>query len=59
MSADSRERKNYKAEMQKTGITVPASGKAVPMTATPVTKQNPGLGATTISHPFKAGKPLI
>ncbi len=56
---DSRERKNYKADMQKTGVTVPKAQHPVPMTANPVSKSNPGLGATTIAHPFKNGKSSI
>jgi len=49
----------YKMIMQKKGITVPPSDVPRPMTANPVTKQDPGLGGTTLSHPFKAGKPKI
>lgn len=49
----------YKMEMQKKGVTVPGAQHPVPMTATPVTHCEPGLGAKTLSHPFKAGKPTI
>jgi len=56
---DSRERKNYKADMQKVGVSIPKAQHPVPMTATPVTKSDPGLGAQTIAHPFLKGKPQI
>lgn len=49
----------YKMEMQKKGITVGPADVPRPMTATPVSKKEPGLGAATIPHPFKAGKPTI
>lgn len=49
----------YKMEVQKKGIREPNIPAGIPMKATPVTKPDPGLGATTISHPFKAGKQPI
>jgi hypothetical protein len=49
----------YKMEMQKKGISVPPADVPRPMTANPVKNVEPGLGATTISHPFKAGKSHI
>lgn len=49
----------YKMEMQKKGFTVPPADVPRPMTANPVKNVKPGLGATTISHPFKASKPHI
>jgi hypothetical protein len=49
----------YKMEMQQKGITIEAMPKGIPMKANPISKQDPGLGATTISHPFKAGKTTI
>jgi hypothetical protein len=58
--ADSLTQLPYKMEMQKKGISLGATAQhPVPMKANPVVKQDPGLGATTISHPFKAGKPTI
>lgn len=58
--ADSRNRKDYKLGVQAAGVSLPNTPfKAVPMTATPVTKRDPGLGAKTIAHPFKNGKPQI
>jgi hypothetical protein len=57
--ADSINSLPYKMEMQKRGISVPARPYGIPMKADPVKKVDPGLGATTISHPFKAGKPTI
>lgn len=51
----------YREKAQKKDGTmgVVARPNGIPMQATPVTKSDPGLGATTISHPFKAGKPRI
>jgi hypothetical protein len=50
----------YKMEMQKKGISLgDTAQKPVPMKANPVRNIEPGLGATTISHPYKAGKPTI
>jgi hypothetical protein len=59
MSTNSRNRKNYRAELQKAGFSLENQpAKAVTSTATPVTHKDPGLGAKTISHPFKS-KPNI
>ena len=58
MATNSRERKLFREEMQKANATFEV-GKAqhpVPMKATPVTKQDPGLGARSIVHPYKAGR---
>lgn len=51
----------YRMEMQKKGgnFGVGQAQKPVPMKATPASHTDPGLGATTISHPFKKGKPRI
>lgn len=50
----------YKVEMQRKGITLGDTAfKPTPMTANPVHNRDPGLGATTIAHPFKKGKPQI
>jgi hypothetical protein len=49
----------YRQEMQKKGFSVPPADVPRPMKANPVSKQDPGLGAATIPHPFKAGKPTI
>jgi hypothetical protein len=49
----------YKMKMQKQGISEPGIKSGIPMKATPITPCNPGLGATTIAHPFKNGKPKI
>jgi hypothetical protein len=57
--ADSINSLPYKMEMQKKGISVGPADKPRPMTANPVSKQEPGLGAATIPHPFKAGKTTI
>lgn len=59
--ADSRERKNYKAEMQKVGISIPNTPfKAIPMVANPVqARPLRNLGASPKPHPFKNGKPTI
>jgi hypothetical protein len=67
------EKKRYRAEMQlkHAGGGYPVKppdhdtfgvgkhGHPVPMKATPITESNPGLGATTIAHPFKHGKTKI
>lgn len=55
------ERKLFRQEKQASGDTfgVQKAQHSVPMKATPVTKSDPGLGATTLSHPYKAGKPKI
>ena len=44
--------KAYRAEMQKKGITVEGLPHGVPMTATPITKHDPGLGAKNFPHPY-------
>lgn len=51
----------YKEEMQKKGgnMGVVARPNGIPMKETPVTKSDPGLGAATLPHPYKAGKPRI
>ena len=51
----------FREEMQKKDGTfdVVARPKGIPMKATPVTKSDPGLGAATLPHPYKAGKPRI
>lgn len=48
----------FRQQMQKADGTfgVEKAQKPVPMKADPVRKCDPGLGARTISHPFKAGK---
>ena len=53
--------KMYKLHMQKVGISLPNphNSGSVPSTANPITKLDPGLGAKTITHPFKAGKQSI
>lgn len=53
------EHKAYRNKMQEQGITLPGIPKGVPSTPNPVTHKEPGLGATTIPHPYKAGKPKI
>lgn len=55
----SMEKKLYRAEMQKKGVTLPNPQIPVPETANPVTHKEPGLGAKTLVHSFKAGKPRI
>lgn len=50
----------YREQMQKKGFPpIESAQKPTPMKANPVTKQDPGLGAATIPHPFKTGKPTI
>lgn len=50
----------YKMEMQRKGIRLGDTAfKPTPMTANPVYNCDPGLGAKTIAHPFKKGKPQI
>lgn len=52
--------KHYKREMQTIGISLPNDAfKSVPQTANPKTKLDPGLGAKSITHPFKASKTSI
>jgi len=53
------QQKVYRDAGQQSGYSCPPLPKGVPMNANPVTKTNPGLGAKTIAHPFKAGKPSI
>lgn len=61
MAGGGAEHKKFREQHQKAGSTwgVQKAQKPVPMTATPVTKSDPGLGATTLSHPFKNGKQKI
>jgi hypothetical protein len=49
----------YKMEMQKKGFSVPPADVPRPMVANPRTHTDPGLGAKTLSHPFKSGKTAI
>lgn len=50
----------YKMEVQKKGISLPNDAfRPVGSPANPVTHPDPGLGAKTIAHPYKAGKPKI
>jgi hypothetical protein len=58
-ATNARERKLYRDMMQKKGVSVPNAQHPTPMTATPVSHSEPGLGAKTIAHPFKSGKPNI
>ena len=52
--------KVYRAEMQKKGVTIPNTAfSGVPQTANPKSKLEPGLGAKSIVHPFKASKTSI
>lgn len=58
--ADSRNRKDYKMEMQKSGVSIPNTPFAAkPMVANPVSKRSSGLGGSDFPHPFKASKPTI
>lgn len=61
MAGGGAERKLYRAKAQKSGDTfgVEKAQHSVPMKATPVTKSDPGLGAATLPHPYKAGKSKI
>jgi hypothetical protein len=57
---NSRSRKTYRDEVQKAGVSLHNQPFVqVPQKANAVTKHEPGLGAKTISHPFKATKPKI
>jgi hypothetical protein len=49
----------YKMEIQKNGLTLPGLPKGVPSNPNPHTHTDPGLGAKTLPHPFKGGKPTI
>jgi hypothetical protein len=49
----------FRMKMQKQGFSVPPADVPRPMTANPVKNVAPGLGAKTLSHPFKAGKSHI
>ena len=49
----------YKMEIQAKGLTLPGLPKGVPSPADPIKHVDPGLGATTIAHPYKASKPKI
>jgi len=53
------QKKVYRDATQAAGLSIPNVPKGVPMKATPVTHKEPGLGAKTIAHPFKKGKPTI
>lgn len=61
MAGGGAEHKLFREKHQKAGSTWGVGKPDVPrpMTANPVSTCEPGLGATTISHPFKAGKPKI
>jgi hypothetical protein len=56
----SREQKDYKLGMQKKGISLTNQpAMSVPQKANKVSNKEPGLGARTISHPYKASKKSI
>lgn len=50
----------YKMEMQKVGFSIQNQhALAVPQKANKVTSHEPGLGAKTLPHPYKASKKSI
>lgn len=56
----SRSRKDYRDAVQKVGVSLPNQPFVqVPQKANPVTHRDPGLGAKTHVHPFKAAKKSI
>lgn len=61
MAGGGAEHKLFREKHQREGSTwgVVKPDVPRPMTANPVSKQEPGLGGTTCSHPFKTGKPKI
>lgn len=57
---NSRSRKDYRDSIQKAGVSLSNQPFVqVPQKANPVTHKDPGLGAKTHVHPFKATKPKI